>query len=60
MVRPSGLVAVELLLFLIASWTWDMVKASVLWSSGFCLCICSSIDLFCGLEMCGIDWVNCP
>ena len=49
MVRPSGLDVVELLLFLIASLTWLMVKVFVFWSSMCCLRICRSMCLVCGL-----------
>ena len=49
MVSPSGLDAVELLLFLIASLTWVVVKTSVSRSSGCCLRICLSMCLVCGL-----------
>ena len=49
MVRPSGLDDVELLLFLIASLSWVVVKVSVLWSSGCCLRICLNMCLVCGL-----------
>ena len=49
MVSPSGLDTVEVLLFLITSLTWVVVKVSVLWSSGCYLRICLSMCLVCGL-----------